>query len=135
MTTSDRLDHVLTHRFWGTLIFLAVMLVVFQSVFVWAQPAMDGIETVIVAAGVWVESHMAEGMLRSLAVEGVLGGVGAVAIFLPQILILFGFIALLEDCGYMARTDFLMDRVDGLGGSERKTFIPCFRRSPARCRA
>ncbi|NLF06391.1 MAG: ferrous iron transporter B, partial [Pirellulaceae bacterium] len=124
VTTSDRLDHVLTHRFWGTLIFLAVMLVVFQSVFVWAQPAMDGIETVIVAAGVWVESHMAEGMLRSLAVEGVLGGVGAVAIFLPQILILFGFIALLEDCGYMARTAFLMDRLMAWVGLSGKTFIP-----------
>ena len=123
-STTDRLDRLLTHRLWGTLIFAAMMLIVFQSVFVWAQPAMDWIETLTGALGAWVESHMAEGMLRSLAVDGIIGGVGAVVIFLPQILILFGFIALLEDCGYMARTAFLMDRLMARAGLSGKSFIP-----------
>lgn len=124
MTTTDRIDRLLTHRFWGTLIFATMMLIVFQSVFVWAQPAMDWIETLKNALGGWVESHMAEGMLRSLTVKGIIGGVGAVVIFLPQILILFGFIALLEDCGYMARTAFLMDRLMARVGLSGKSFIP-----------
>ena len=123
-TLTDRLDRLLTHRFWGTLIFAAVMLVVFQSVFVWAQPAMDWIDNLTGAVGSWVESHMAAGALRSLTVDGVIGGVGAVVIFLPQILILFGFIALLEDCGYMARTAFLMDRLMTRVGLSGKSFIP-----------
>jgi len=77
---------------------------------------------------------MAEGALRSLLVEGVIGGVGSVLKFLPQILVLFFFIAILEDCGYMARTAYLMDRVMARVGSAAGRSYPCFHRSPARCR-
>jgi ferrous iron transport protein B len=124
VTVSDRIDRVLTHRLWGTLVFLAVMLVVFQSVFVWAEPLMSAIEWAVESAAGRVESWMAAGALRSLIVDGVLGGVGGVLAFLPQIAILFLFIALLEDCGYMARAAFLMDRMMARIGLSGKSFIP-----------
>ena len=123
-TASDRIDRVLTHRVWGTLIFTLVMVIVFQSVFVWARPAMKGIDVVCGAAGDWLGAAMAEGALRSLLVEGVVGGVGSVLRFLPQILILFFFIAVLEDCGYMARAAFLMDRLMARVGLSGRSFIP-----------
>ncbi|MEN6457387.1 MAG: ferrous iron transport protein B [Thermoguttaceae bacterium] len=123
-THSDRIDRVLTHRLWGTLIFALVMTSVFQSVFVWARPLMDGIESLTAAAGGFLGSHMAEGAVRSLVVAGILGGVGTVLAFLPQILILFGFLAVLEDCGYMARAAFLMDRLMVRVGLSGKSFIP-----------
>ncbi len=123
-TASDRIDRVLTHRLWGLMVFVVVMLAMFQSVFVWARPVMKGIEIATSAAGGWVEARMAEGALRSLLVNGVIGGVGSVLAFLPQILILFGFLAVLEDCGYMARTAYLMDRLMVRVGLSGKSFIP-----------
>jgi ferrous iron transport protein B len=123
-TATDRIDHVLTHRLWGTLIFGIVMLVVFQSVFVGARPAMDVIQSATTAVGDWIQSHMAEGALRSLLVGGIIGGVGGILAFLPQILILFAFLAVLEDCGYMARSAFLMDRMMARVGLSGKSFIP-----------
>ncbi len=123
-TASDRIDRVLTHRVWGTLVFAVVMLVIFQSVFVWARPAMEWMQAVTAAAGDWVSARMAEGALRSLLVDGVIGGAGAVLAFLPQILILFAFLAVLEDCGYMARTAYLMDRLMVRVGLSGKSFIP-----------
>jgi len=128
-TATDRIDRLLTNRLWGTLVFAAVMVVVFQSIFVWAEPVTEGIEGVTNTAGEWVESHMAEGAPRSLLVDGVIGGVGGVLVFLPQILILFFFIAILEDCGYMARAAFLMDKMMVRVGLSGKSFIPmlsCF---------
>jgi ferrous iron transport protein B len=123
-TMSDRIDGVLTHRIWGTLIFAATMAVLFSSIFVLAVPFMDAIEGVFESLGGAVESRMADGALRSLIVDGVIGGVGAVVVFLPQILILFLFIAILEDCGYMARAAFLMDRLMAGVGLSGKSFIP-----------
>jgi ferrous iron transport protein B len=123
-TTTDRIDAVLTHKIWGTLIFVATMAVLFSSIFTYAQPLMDAIGGGVEAVGGVVESHMAEGALRSLVVDGVIGGVGAVVVFLPQILILFLFIAILEDCGYMARAAFLMDRLMAGVGLSGKSFIP-----------
>jgi ferrous iron transport protein B len=124
VTVSDRIDHILTHRFWGTLVFALIMLVVFQSVFVWAEPLMKGIDAGVAWLGGLVEARMAEGALRSLLVDGVLGGVGGVLAFLPQILILFMFIAVLEDCGYMARAAYLMDKIMVRVGLSGKAFIP-----------
>ena len=124
ITTSDRIDKVLTNRWWGTLIFAALMLVVFQAVFAWAGPLMDLISQGVEAVGGFVEGHMAEGALRSLLVDGVIGGVGGVLVFLPQIFILFFFIAVLEDCGYMARAAYLMDRLMVRVGLSGKSFIP-----------
>lgn len=124
-TWSQRLDVVLTHRVWGLVIFVALMLVVFQSIYSWASPFMDAIET-----GVgWVKAGVAPSLaawptLQSLVVDGVLAGVGSVIVFLPQILILFFFIALLEDTGYMARGAFLMDKMFGWCGLNGKSFVP-----------
>jgi ferrous iron transport protein B len=124
VTRTDRLDRLLTHRLWGTMIFALVMLAMFQSVFVGAEPLMNLIEWGKDALGGWVGSLMAEGALRSLLVDGVLAGAGGVLVFLPQICILFLFIAVLEDCGYMARAAFLMDRLMTCVGLSGKSFIP-----------
>jgi len=123
-THSDRIDRVLTHRAVGLVIFAAVMLAIFQALFVWARPAMNAIQAAIGALGGWVEGRMAEGALRSLLVDGVISGVGGVLAFLPQILILYFFIGILEDCGYMARAAFLMDRAMSRIGLSGKSFIP-----------
>jgi ferrous iron transport protein B len=124
VTTSDRIDRVLTHRIWGTLIFAVVLLLMFQAVFVWARPATDGIQWLTAVAGNWVSAHMGEGALRSLLADGIIQGAGAVFAFLPQVLILFAFLAVLEDCGYMARTAYLMDRLMVRVGLSGKSFIP-----------
>src|SRR5439155_23477144 len=124
VTWTDRLDRVLTHKVWGSLIFLIVMFLVFQSIFTWAKPLMDLIDQGREWLGGQVEGWMDPGPLRSLLVEGVLKGVGSVLVFLPQILILFAFIAVLEDCGYMARAAFLMDRLMSRCGLNGKSFIP-----------
>lgn len=121
---SDRIDAVVLHRVFGPVIFLLLMAVVFQSVFSWATPLMDGIEIVIGSLGGLVGEQLPEGDLRSLVVDGVFGGVGSVLVFLPQIAILFAFITLLEHSGYMARAAFLMDRVMRTVGLHGKSFIP-----------
>ncbi len=121
---TDRLDAVLVHKVWGTLIFATLMLIVFQAIYTWSAPFMDLIDGVFGALGGWVGGTMAEGPLQSLIVDGVIAGVGGVVIFLPQILFLFFFIGLLEDCGYMARAAFLMDRLLSRCGLSGRSFIP-----------
>ena len=123
-TTSDRIDAVLTHKLWGTLFFVAAMAMLFSSIFIFAVPLMEMIDTAVSGLAGLVESILPAGALQSLVVDGMIGGVGAVVIFLPQILILFFFIALLEDCGYMARAAFLMDRLMAGVGLSGKSFIP-----------
>ena len=124
VTWTDRLDRVLTHRLWGTLVFLVVMFLMFQSIFLWAKPLMDLIDGGQDAVAKGVEGATAAGPLRALLVDGIINGVGGVLVFLPQILILFAFIAVLEDCGYMARAAFLMDRLMSRCGLSGKSFIP-----------
>lgn len=124
ITWTDRLDKILTHRVWGTLIFLVVMFLMFQSIFLWAKPLMEAINDVREKAAKALESTMAPGPLQGLVVDGIIKGVGSVLVFLPQIMILFGFIAVLEDCGYMARAAFLMDRLMSRCGLSGKSFIP-----------
>ena len=124
-TWTERIDTVLTHRVWGLIIFVAMMFVVFQSIYTWAGPFMDAIETGVA----WVQQLVAPWFaawpaLQSLVVDGVVGGAGGVIIFLPQILILFFFIALLEDTGYLARGAFLMDKMFGWCGLNGKSFVP-----------
>lgn len=121
---SDRLDAVVLHRFFGPLIFLGVMGLVFEAMFTWARPLMDGLQRAFDAAGVLVTYLLPAGDLRSLAVDGVIGGVGSVVVFLPQITILFLLIGLLEDTGYMARAAFIMDRFMRPLGLHGKSFIP-----------
>jgi ferrous iron transport protein B len=126
VTWTDRIDRVLTHRFWGTLVFLVLMFVVFQSIFTWAKPLMDGIDAAKGALSGFLGDPdvLPPGPLTSLLVNGIIEGVGSVLVFLPQIIILFGFIAVLEDCGYMARAAFLMDRLMSRCGLSGKSFIP-----------
>lgn len=125
--TSDayRIDRLLTHRLLGLVIFAAMMFAVFASIYWLAQPLMDLIESGFAALGDALGPRLeATPMLRSLVVDGALSGVAAVVIFLPQILILFFFIAVLEDSGYMARAAFLMDRVFAWCGLNGKSFVP-----------
>jgi ferrous iron transport protein B len=124
VTRGDRLDHLLTHRLWGTLVFAAMMLLVFSSIFLFARPLMKLVELGVGTVGSAVSAAMPEGAFRSLVVDGVIGGVGSVLVFLPQILILFFFIAVLEDCGYMARAAYLMDKLMVRVGLSGKSFIP-----------
>lgn len=121
---SERLDDVLTHRFFGTLIFVFTMLVLFQSIYTWATPVMDAIDGTMGSVGDWLGSMLPDGMLRSLVVDGIVAGVGSVVIFLPQILLLSLFIAVLEDCGYMARAAFVMDKLLSWCGLSGQSFIP-----------
>jgi ferrous iron transport protein B len=124
VTVTDRIDRLATHPVWGTILFALVMVVIFQLVFSGAGPFMSWIEAGFDAMGEWVRASMAQGALRSLLIDGVIGGVGAVFAFLPQILILFLFIAVLEDCGYMARAAYLMDKMMVRVGLNGKSFIP-----------
>jgi ferrous iron transport protein B len=123
-TTSDKIDAVVLHRVWGWVIFLALMAVVFQSIFTWATPAQDAIESAISWLGNGLGGLLPAGDLRSLVVDGVIAGVGSVLVFLPQIALLFLFIGLLEDSGYMARAAFLMDALMRRVGLHGKSFIP-----------
>ncbi|HWF18004.1 MAG TPA: ferrous iron transport protein B, partial [Verrucomicrobiae bacterium] len=123
-TFSDKLDRILTHKVWGTLIFVAIMALMFQSIFTFANIPMDALKFVVGRIGGFVGHLIPPGELNSLLVDGVIAGVGAVVVFLPQILLLFLFIGLLEDTGYMARAAFLMDRLMSKVGLHGKSFIP-----------
>lgn len=120
----DRIDAVVLHPVWGTLLLLATLFLMFQAVFSWAEPLMDGIEGGVGWIGEWVGSVLPDGVLRSLLMEGVIAGTGAVLVFLPQILILFFFILVLEDSGYLPRAAFLLDRIMGTVGLSGRSFIP-----------
>ncbi len=121
---SHRIDRLVLHRVLGPVLFLLLMAVMFQAVFAWAEPLIGGIESGIAAAGAWAGRLLPEGDLRSLVVDGVFAGVGSVLVFLPQIAILFLFIGVLEQSGYMARAAFIMDRVMRKVGLHGKSFIP-----------
>ena len=123
-TLTGRIDSVLLHPVGGLLILMALLFVMFQAVFTWATPLMDGIEASLGAVGGWVAAVMPDGIWRSLIVDGLISGVGSVLVFLPQILILFLFIIALEDFGYMARAAFLMDKIMGGAGLHGRAFIP-----------
>jgi len=123
-TLTGRIDSVLLHPAGGLLILLTLLFVMFQAVFTWATPAADGIEAALGALGSVVAAAMPDGLWQSLIVDGLISGVGSVLVFLPQILILFLFIILLEDFGYMARAAFLMDKIMGGAGLHGRAFIP-----------
>ncbi|MEI8150716.1 MAG: ferrous iron transporter B [Hyphomicrobiales bacterium] len=123
-TVTGRIDGVLLHPVAGLLILLCLLFVMFQAVFAWAKPLMDLIAAGFEWLGVLVHDTLPEGLLQSFVQNGVISGVGSVLVFLPQILILFLFILLLEDLGYMARAAFLMDRIMGGAGLHGRAFIP-----------
>lgn len=124
LSWSDQIDAIVTHKVWGLVVFLFTMAITFQSIFSWATPMMDLVDGVFSRLGGWVSSLLPAGPLQSLVVDGIIGGVGAVVVFVPQIAILFGLIALLEDSGYMARAAFLMDRIMAGFGLSGRSFIP-----------
>ncbi|MCA3699318.1 MAG: ferrous iron transporter B [Brevundimonas sp.] len=128
-TTTGRIDAVLLHPVGGLVILLALLFVMFQAVFAWASPAMEAIEAGFVLLGTGVAAVVPDTgplwpLVQSLIVDGLIAGVGGVLVFLPQIIILFAFIILLEDLGYMARAAFLMDRIMGGAGLHGRAFIP-----------
>jgi ferrous iron transport protein B len=123
-TFSDKLDGIVTHKFWGMLIFVSIMALMFLSIFTFAQWPMDMLSKLFAWAGDLVHHTMPGGDLESLLEKGIILGVGSVVAFLPQICLLFLFIGLLEDTGYMARAAFLMDRLMSKVGLHGKSFIP-----------
>lgn len=123
-TWSDRADRWLTHWFTGNLVFVGVMLLVFWSIFSWAGPLQEGIENAQSFVAEQVSGLLGPGPLRSLINDGIIAGVGGVLVFLPQIILLFFFISILEDCGYMARAAFLMDKLMTKVGLSGKSFVP-----------
>lgn len=122
--SSERVDRVLLHPVFGFVIFLAVMLVLFQTLFSWADPLISLVEATFGGLSRMVEGALPDGLLRDFLVEGLIGGVGNVVVFLPQILLLFLFIGLLEDTGYMARVAYLMDRIMRSLGLHGRAFVP-----------
>ncbi|MBC8116118.1 MAG: ferrous iron transport protein B, partial [Candidatus Saccharimonas sp.] len=124
VTRSDTLDHLLTHKVWGLVAFALIMFVIFQSISTGAEPLMKLCESAQHWVGSQVGSLLPPGPFRSLLVDGVIAGVGGILVFLPQICFLFLFIALLEDCGYMARAAFLMDKLMVKVGLSGKSFVP-----------
>ena len=115
---------MLLHPVAGLLILLCILFVMFQAVFAWAKPLMDLIAGSFEWLGTLAAAHLPDGLLQSFIQNGVIAGVGSVVVFLPQIVILFLFILLLEDLGYMARAAFLMDRIMGGAGLHGRAFIP-----------
>ncbi|HEY5408733.1 MAG TPA: ferrous iron transport protein B [Ginsengibacter sp.] len=121
---TQKLDDILLHRTWGYLILLAVLFLLFQSIFLLAQFPMDGIEWTFAKAGGWLGNLLPSGWFSDLFINGILAGLSGILVFVPQIMILFGLITLLEDTGYMARISFLTDRVMRKAGLNGKSVMP-----------
>ncbi len=122
--TTHVIDHVLTNKYFGFPIFFLVLLVMFTATFVLGQYPMDWIEAGVDWLGQFISTNMPDGPVKDMIVDGIIGGVGAVIVFLPQILILYFFISYMEDCGYMSRAAFIMDRLMHKMGLHGKSFIP-----------
>ena len=122
--TTHVIDNILSNRFLGFPIFFLILFVMFQTTFALGQYPMDWIEAGVNWLGQWLGGTMSDGPLRSMLVDGVIGGVGSVIVFLPQILILYFFISIMEDSGYMARAAFIMDKLMHKMGLHGKSFIP-----------
>jgi len=123
-TWTARIDAIVLHPVAGLAILMLLLFVMFQAVFAWAQPLMELLSSAFEAAGQFVHDTLPAGLLQSFLQNGVISGVGSVIVFLPQIIIIFLFILLLEDLGYMARAAFLMDRIMGGAGLHGRAFIP-----------
>jgi ferrous iron transport protein B len=121
---TQRADKILTHRFAGIAIFLGLLFLVFQAIFSWSTIPMGWVEIGFVKSSEWVQQNLPAGVLNDLLVQGVLAGLSGVMVFLPQIIILFAFIAILEDIGYMSRVGFIMDRIMRPFGMNGKSIVP-----------
>jgi ferrous iron transport protein B len=124
VTLSDRVDAVVLHPLLGPVILAVILFLVFQAVFAWAQLPMDAIKSGVATFGAWLGAALPASLLRDLLINGILAGAGSVLVFLPQIIILFFFILILEDSGYLPRAAFLLDRVMGSVGLSGRAFIP-----------
>jgi ferrous iron transport protein B len=124
VTFSDRLDALVLHPLLGPVILAVILFLVFQAVFAWAQAPMDEIKLIVAAFGNWLGTALPQSLLKDLLINGILAGVGSVLVFLPQIIILFFFILVLEDSGYLPRAAFLLDRIMGSVGLSGRAFIP-----------
>ena len=122
--TTRVIDSIVTHRVWGYPIFFLFLYLMFEGTFILGDYPMQGIEWLVGVLGDWVRNNMSEGPLKDLLVDGIIGGVGGVIVFLPNILILYFFISLMEDSGYMARAAFIMDKIMHKMGLHGKSFIP-----------
>ncbi len=123
-TFSERIDHLVLHPVWGIFILFATLIFIFQTLFTWASPLQDGIESLFSYAGELVTTYISHPLLQSLLVDGIISGVGGVIVFLPQIVLLFLFIQFLEDLGYLGRAAFLMDSLMRKIGLPGKSVIP-----------
>ncbi len=123
-SNSDRLDKYFLHPILGPIFLFSIMLLMFQSIFSWAEPLMNGIDTIFANLAGAVEGMMSEGPFRSLLTDGIIGGVGSVVMFIPQIAILFLFISVLEDTGYLSRAAFMVDKMFRWCGMSGKSFVP-----------
>ncbi len=121
---SEKVDEILTHRIFGPIIFISLLVLIFQSIFTWSAYPMDWIDQGIGIIGNYVLDTMSSGILRDLIVEGIIGGVGAILIFLPQILILVFFMTMLEDSGYMSRVAFMLDKFMTKVGLHGRSVLP-----------
>ena len=120
----SKLDRILIHRVWGYMIFFGILLLIFQSIYDWASYPMDWIDTAFAQMSDWTKANLPPGKLTDLLAEGIIAGLGGIVIFIPQIAILFLFISLLEESGYMSRVVFLMDRIMRRFGLSGKSVVP-----------
>lgn len=123
-TISNKIDRVLTHKVWGFIIFFAILLLIFQSIFAWSEYPMSLIENTFVWLTKTAHSILPAGVLTNLFIDGILAGLSGVLVFIPQIAILFAFISILEDTGYMARVTFMMDKIMRKVGLNGKSVVP-----------
>lgn len=121
---TKKIDNILTHKVYGYLIFLSLLFIIFQAIFSWSSTPMDLIENGFIWLSDFVATNLPQGILNDLLVNGIIAGLGGIVIFIPQIAILFAFITILEDTGYMARVSFLMDRILRQFGLNGKSIIP-----------
>ena len=119
-----KLDRVLTHKVWGYVIFLAILFLIFQSIFSWSTIPMDFIDSTFASLSTWVAQELPSGILTDLLSQGIVPGIGGVIIFIPQIAFLFLFISILEESGYMSRVVFLMDKIMRKFGLSGKSVVP-----------
>ncbi|WP_420388483.1 ferrous iron transport protein B [Roseivirga sp.] len=124
LSLSQRIDQVVTHKVFGYLIFTAILLIIFQAIFAWAEWPMALIENSMADFSSWVKGALPEGVVNDLITDGIIAGLAGVVVFIPQIALLFGFISLLEESGYMSRAVFLMDRIMRVFGLNGKSVVP-----------
>ena len=121
---TQRLDRIFTHKVWGYLIFFVILFLIFQSIFAWATLPMDFIDSTFSSLSIYLKNQLPEGALTGLLTEGIIPGIGGIVIFIPQIAILFAFISILEETGYMSRVVFLMDKIMRKFGLNGKSVVP-----------